>query len=104
MKPIGKTYLIEVEKPKDEFVGGIYLPQTASMNELVHYIGKVIEYGIGFSEDEKKDLIPLETKVLLDYRKEVAQNKIRLNFGEHTYYIYEPEHILAIIEEAEEND
>lgn len=58
--------------------------------------------GTGFTEDEKKDLIPIGTTVLMDYRKDVAKDKIRLEFGESHYYIFNPEHILGIIEDSEE--
>lgn len=104
MKSIGKTYLIEVEKPRDEFVDGIFLPQTSSINDLVLYIGTIVEYGTGFSEEEKKELLPIGTRVLMDYRKEVAKDKIRLIFGETTYYVFTPENLLGVIEEVEDND
>lgn len=102
MKSIGKTYLIQIEPKKEETINGIYIPQTASSRETVYYIGRIIDYGTGFTEEEKTELLPIGTKVILDYRKEVSENKIRLNFEDNIYYIYEPEHILAIIEEEEE--
>lgn len=101
MKSIGKTYLIEVIPQKEEIINGIYIPQTASSRQSVFYIGKIIDYGLGFTEEEKQELLPIGTKVIMDYRKSVSANKIRLNFGPNTYYIYEPENILAIIEEEE---
>jgi hypothetical protein len=55
-----------------------------------------------FNEDEKAELLPIGTKVLLDYRKEVSQNKIRLHLDNEIFYVYEPENILAILEEEEE--
>ena len=99
MKSLGKTYLIKIEPQKEEVVGGIILPETASSNEIVYYIGRIYDYGIGFTEEEKTELIPIGTKVIMDWHKDVAQNKIRLVFGSDIYYIYEPKNILAIIEE-----
>ena len=102
MKSIGKTYLIKIEPQKEEVVNGIFIPQTASSRDTVYYIGRIIDYGSGFTEEEKTELLPIGTKVILDYRKSVSENKIRLNFGEEIFYVYEPENILAIIEEEEE--
>lgn len=101
MKSIGKTYLIKIEEQKEEQVGGIFIPQNASY-ESVYFTGIIADYGIGFTEDEKAELLPIGTKVLLDYRKEVSQNKIRLHLDQEIFYVYEPENILAIIEEEEE--
>ena len=103
MKPIGKTYLVKIRPQKFETVGGIFIPQTARQDQMIHYIGKIFAYGIGFTKEEKKDLIPLGSTVILDYRKIVAEDKIRLVFGDTTYYVYNPEHILAIIEDEDEN-
>ena len=75
MKSIGKTYLIKIEEQKEEQIGGIYIPQTASY-ESVYFTGIIADYGIGFTEEEKVELLPIGTKVLLDYRKEVSQNHI----------------------------
>ena len=101
MKSIGKTYLIKIEEQKEEQIGGIYIPQNASY-ESVYFIGVIADYGIGFTEDEISELLPIGTKVLLDYRKEVSQNKIRLHLDDNIFYVYEPENILAILEEEEE--
>lgn len=99
MKSIGKTYLIKIEPQKEESVGGIILPETAATTDIIYYIGRIYDYGIGFTEDEKKDLIPIGTKVIMDWHKEVAEKKIRLIFGEEQFYVYDPQHILAIIDE-----
>jgi co-chaperonin GroES (HSP10) len=102
MKPVGKTYLIKAEIPQEEKVGDIFIPQTAASYESVYFIGTVVDYGTGFTSDEKSELLPIGTRVLLDYRKEVSQNKIRLHLDQEIFYVYEPEHILAILEEEEE--
>lgn len=99
MKSIGKTYLIKIENIKTEYAGNILLPETSSLTDLVPYIGRIHDYGLGFSPDEYKDLIPIGTKVIMDYRKEHANGKIRLIFGDEHFYVYKPENILAIIEE-----
>lgn len=44
MKPVGKTYLIEVFQAEEEVLeGGIVVPQSLVTN-TVNYIGKLIEY------------------------------------------------------------
>lgn len=98
MTSVGKTYLIEAEKPKEEIIdGGIILPQTGLTRQIIYYIGKIVNYGSGFSEEEKKDLIPIGTKVLMDYNKNVKRTKLIIE--DKIYYIYNPENILGIIEE-----
>lgn len=100
MKSIGKTYLIEVEKPKEEIINGIIIPQTATNRNSIFYIGKIIEYGIGFSEEEKKELIPIGTTVIMDYTKNAKHIKVILE--DKLYYIYKPENILGIIKDKED--
>ena len=100
MKSIGKTYLIEVEKPKEEIINGIIIPQTATNRNSIFYIGKIIEYGIGFSEEEKKELIPIGTTVIMDYTKNAKHIKVIL--ADKLYYIYKPENILGIIKDKED--
>lgn len=100
MKSIGKTYLIEVEKPKEEIINGIIIPQTTTNRNSIFYIGKIIEYGIGFSEEEKKELIPIGTTVIMDYTKNAKHIKVIL--ADKLYYIYKPENILGIIKDKED--
>lgn len=100
MKSIGKTYLIEVEKSKEEIINGIIIPQTATNRNSIFYIGKIIEYGIGFSEEEKKELIPIGTTVIMDYTKNAKHIKVIL--ADKLYYIYKPENILGIIKDKED--
>lgn len=100
MKSIGKTYLIEVEKPKEEIINGIIIPQTATNRNSIFYIGKIIEYGIGFSEEEKKELIPIGTTVIMDYTKNAKHIKVIL--ADKLYYIYKSENILGIIKDKED--
>ena len=99
MKSIGKTYLIKIEDTKEETVGGIFIPELASRQTVIPYIGRIHDYGLGFTAEEIKDLIPIGTKVIMDYRKDHADGKIRLIFGKEQFYVYKPENILAIIEE-----
>ena len=49
MRPLGKTYLIEIEDQKDEILeGGIVIP-SENKNKLIHYRGKIKEIGLGFN-------------------------------------------------------
>lgn len=101
MKSVGKTYLIKIEPQKGEYVGSIYLPQIASARQTIFYIGRIHDYGLGFTEDELKTLLPIGTKVILNWKADDPIGKIRLQFGEDIFYIYKPEHILAVINEDE---
>lgn len=97
MECIGKKYLIQGQLPKEEIKKGIYIPVFGTNRDFGSYIGTIISYGTGFTEQEKKDLIPIGTKVLLDYSKKLQ--RIKLIMSEKNYYIYDPDDILAIIEE-----
>jgi hypothetical protein len=107
MRSVGKTYLIKIEPQHDEYIGNILLPETAAARNTIFYIGRIHNYGIGFTDEEIKDLIPIGTKVIMNWKKPENSDslgKIRLIFGEEMFYIYEPEQILAIIEEDDESD
>lgn len=102
MKPIGKTYLIDAELPKDEIKeGGIIIPITENKRNYEPFIGYIKQYGIGFTEKQKKELIPIGTKVILNYNKGVKKTKLFMD--EKIYFIYNPEDILAIITQDQEN-
>lgn len=97
MECVGKKYLIQGELPKEEIKKGIILPVYGTNRDYGSFIGTIVGWGTGFTENEKKDLIPVGTKVIMDYSKNVE--KIRLIMSEKNYYIYNPDDILAIIEE-----
>lgn len=97
MECVGKKYLIQGELPKEEVVNGIIVPVYGTNRDYGSFIGTIVGYGTGFTEQEKKDLIPLGSKVIMDYSKNVE--KIKLIMSEKNYYIYNPDDILAIIEE-----
>lgn len=99
MKSIGKTYLVTVENPKNEYIGNIYIPETSALRDIVPYIGRIYEYGAALTEEEKKKLLPIGTKIIMDYRKKSAENKIRLVMGENTYYVIDIKNVIAVIEE-----
>lgn len=97
MECVGKKYLIQGQLPKEEVKKGIILPVFGTNRDFGSYIGTIVGWGTGFTQEEKKDLIPIGTKVIMDYSKNAE--KIRLIMSEKNYYIYNPDDILAIIEE-----
>ena len=92
MKPIGKTYLIEVQKKNDieQLDSGIYVPSD------IYYEGKVIGYGTSWTDEEIKDLVPIGKTVIFDYKNKKG-TKIQL--VNRIMYIHEKEQVLAIKEE-----
>lgn len=101
MECIGKKYLIQGQLPKEEVKGGVILPVFGTNRDFGSYIGTIIGWGTAWTEEQKKDLIPIGSKVIMNYSKSVQ--KIRLIMGEKNYYIYNPDDILAIIEEQNGN-
>lgn len=97
MECVGKKYLIQGQLPKEEVKKGIILPVYGTNRDFTSFIGTIIGYGTAFTKKEKKDLIPIGTKVIMDYSKNIQRTKLYMN--EKTYYIYNPDDILAIIEE-----
>lgn len=103
MKPVGKTYLIKIEKPKEEVCDGIIIPQTASDSQVIHYIGHIVDYGTGFTKKEISELVPIGSKVILDWKTKDPIGKVQIKFGPDIFYIYDPKYVIAVIEEEEEN-
>lgn len=100
MKPVGKTYLLEAYPPKDQIVDGVYIPTFGDPTKMTYFIGKVIEYGTGFTDEQKQQLVPVGTTVIMDYTKNV--HKTKLIMDGKVFYIYPVEGVLAIIENWEE--
>ena len=98
MTSVGKTYLLTIEKPKEEKVGDIILAQLDTQYNTISYIGTIENYGTGFTEEEKKNLIPIGTKVIIDYNNTLS-DKVKVFMNDKTYYIYQPQDIIATIEE-----
>ena len=96
MQPIGNKYLVKVETPPpEENVGGILVPSGRSEEE-VHYRGTIVAHGTYMTE---KELIPVDTKVVFDWKDKNSKMKIILNGP--IFYICDPKAILALDEVIE---
>ena len=96
MQPIDNKYLVKVETPPpEENVGGILVPSGRSEEE-VHYRGTIAAHGTYMTE---KELIPVDTKVVFDWKDKDSKMKIILN-GQ-IFYICDPKAILALDEVIE---
>ena len=93
MRPLGKTYLIEIEDQKDEILeGGIIIP-SENKNKLIHYHGKIKEIGLGFNGD---NLVNKNDYVIFDWKQK--EGKVKIKLSQELYYIVEEPLILAIEE------
>ena len=96
MQPIGNKYLVKVEIPaSEENVNGIVVMSGRAAEE-VHYKGTIVAYGTHMIE---KELVPLDTKVIFDWKDKESKMKIVLN--DKIFYICDPKVILAL-DEVEE--
>lgn len=97
MKPIGKTYLIEVNKNDgiEQLDCGLYIPNNSSVHDIF-YEGKIIGYGTSWTEEELKDLIPIGTNIIMDY---TSKKGTKLQLNEKILLIHESEQIIAIKED-----
>lgn len=93
MKPLGKTYLIEIPEQKEEILaGGIILP-SENKTKLVHYRGVIKEIGLGFNND---NIVNKGDMIIFDWKQK--QGKVKILLGKELYYIVEESLILAIEE------
>lgn len=97
MECVGKKYLVEGQLPKEEIKNGIILPVYGTNRDFGSYIGTILGWGTAWTEEEKKDLVPVGSKIIMDYSQKNQRTKLIMN--EKNYYIIDPENILAVIEE-----
>lgn len=99
MKPVGKTYLIQVIVKNDieQLDCGLYIPNDTSVHDIF-YEGKIIGYGSGWTEDELNDLIPIGKTIFMDYG---SKKGIKLQLNDRVLLIHEPEQIIGVKEEEE---
>ena len=97
MKPIGKTYLIEVQRKNDieQLDSGLYIPNDNSFKDI-YYEGKVIAYGTSWTDGEIKDLVPIGKTVIFDYK---SKKGTKIQLSNRLMYIHEKEQVVAIKEE-----
>lgn len=94
MRPLGKTYLIQIADQKEEILqGGIIIP-SENKNNLIHYRGKIKEIGLGFNND---NLVNINDNIIFDWK--TKEGKIKIILGQNLYYIIE-EHLILAIEEC----
>lgn len=94
MKSLGKTYLIEIPQIKEQIIdGGILLP-AEDKKKLVHYRGKVIGIGLGFTQDSQ---VKVGDIVIFDWKEK--KGKVKVLFNNKLYYIVEESLVLAVEEQ-----
>lgn len=99
MKSIGRTYLIKCEvKSGIELINGLYIPTNHDVDGIsdIFYQGTVISHGTGFTDEEIKNLVPIGTKVIFEYKE---KRGTKLIFGKNVYYIKYEDQLLGIVEE-----
>lgn len=97
MKPTGKTYLIKAEY--DEGVqkqGDIFVVNNVSKNDDVFWKGVIIAYGTSFNEEDQKDLLPIGTKVVMDYKKKA---KMKIVLGQSVCYVRDVDEVIGVVED-----
>ncbi len=92
IKPLGDRVLVKPLEPKEVKKGGIIIPDTAKEKPQE---GKVIEIGLGRTEDGKR--VPMEVKKgdKILYGRYSTQEPIKIDGVEHI--IIKEDEILAII-------
>jgi co-chaperonin GroES (HSP10) len=94
--PIGNTVLITTKKENENItlVDGIYIPTEKNNLKTIHYIGNIASYGT-LVTDETKNILPIGTKVLFDWKK---KSGTKLQIDNKLLYIKDVNDILGVIE------
>jgi hypothetical protein len=97
MKPIGKTYLIKCDfdsgiRKQD----GIYVIDNVNVNDDVFWKGYITAYGNGFTDEETKDLLPIGTKVVMEYGKKA---KMKIVIGKSVFYVRDVDEVIGVVED-----
>lgn len=96
MRPLGKTYLIKAEVQKGpELVNGLFIPADNDYINDIHYQGIVMAHGLGYSDEEIKNLVPVGKSVVFEY---MEKRGTKLVFGNNVYYIKYDDQILGVVE------
>lgn len=97
MKPTGRTYLIKCDY--DDGIkkqGDIYVINNINKNDDVFWKGYIVAYGTSFTEEETKDLLPIGTKVVMDYKKNA---KMKVIIGGSVCYVRDVDEIIGVVED-----
>ena len=102
-QPFGKTYLIKCEK--GEYVtqeGGIFIINDTDSLKDMFWKGIVVEYGSGWTDKEKQDLIPIGSKIVMSYGKNSGDGGgTKLVIEDEIFYIRDANEILGTIEDED---
>ncbi len=97
MKPTGKTYLIKCQV-EDAVTkqGDIFVLNNTNIYDDGFWKGEIIGYGTCFTEDEIKDLLPIGTKVVMEYNKKA---KMKVIIKKNIYYVRDVDEIIGVLED-----
>ena len=96
MIPIGRTYLIECDPPESiTNEGGIFVVNEVDKMKDGFWKGKVKAYGTLFTEEEKKNLVPIGSEVIMDVKKKAD---IKIVIKNKVFYVRKEDEILGVIE------
>ena len=100
MIPLKKTYLVKLDKlDAYDNEGGIYIPNP-TVEHQDGWKGTIVEHGAGWTEEERKDLIPVGTRVVMSYGKDTSDGGGRkLVIKQQVYLVRTEDNILGVIED-----
>ena len=97
MRPTGKTYLVKCDY--DDGVqeqGGIFVVNSVDKRSDAFWRGRIIAYGTSFTDEETEGLLPIGTKVIMDYGRKA---KAKVIIGGSVCYIRDIDDIDGVIED-----
>lgn len=100
MIPFKKTYLIKLDKLEHfENDSGIIVINENKEN-LLSWKGTVVEYGAAWTEEEKKDLVPIGTRIAMTYGKDTGdKGGVKLVIRDDVYMIRDANEIIGVLED-----
>ena len=100
MIPFKKTYLVKLDKLEHFEDDGGVIVINESVENMISWKGTIAEHGAAWTEEERKDLLPIGTRIVMTYGKNsVDRGGIKLDINDEVYMIRDADEIIGVLED-----